>query len=106
MQGSTFKDLAADFLRQGLGLGADKPIVPPSASSVVKIDANGLPFVDCNPKAKVRRMNAQALVASFAAHLFHLRAKNALLKTTPEAPAVFCRATSKVLCACAQRQHF
>jgi plasmid stability protein len=62
MQGRTLRDLAADFLRQGLGMAAAQPPQPLPARSVVKLSANGLPVVHSSAKTSARRMSAQDLL--------------------------------------------
>jgi plasmid stability protein len=62
MQRRTLRDLAADFLRQGLGMTAAKPPELPPTHSMVKLSANGLPVVHGSAKAPARRMSAQDLL--------------------------------------------
>jgi plasmid stability protein len=62
MQGRTLRDLATDFLRQGLGMAPAKPPEPLPAHSIVKLSANGLPVVQGSAKAPARRMSAQDLL--------------------------------------------
>lgn len=62
MQGRTLRDLAADFLRQGLGMGALRPATPPPGSRV-EIGADGLPIIRGSDDAPSRSMTAEALIA-------------------------------------------
>jgi plasmid stability protein len=62
MQGRTLRDLAADFLRQGLGMGAPRPATPPPGSRV-EIGADGLPIIRGSDDAPSRAMTAEALIA-------------------------------------------
>lgn len=63
MQGRTLRDLAADFLRQGLGMAQTKttPTVPPD--SMVCIDANGLPVIRSGHNAPAAHMSLDELLA-------------------------------------------
>lgn len=62
MQGRTLRDLAADFLRQGLGMGASRP-APPALGSRVEIGADGLPIIRGGADAPARLMSNEALTA-------------------------------------------
>ena len=62
MQGRTLRDLAADFLRQGLGMGAPRPATPPPGSRV-EIGADGLPIIRGVADAPARLMSNEALIA-------------------------------------------
>lgn len=62
MQGRTLRDLAADFLRQGLGMRASRP-APPALGSRVEIDADGLPIIRGGADAPARLMSNEALTA-------------------------------------------
>ena len=62
MQGRTLRDLAADFLRQGLGMGAPRPATPPPGSRV-EIGADGLPIIRGGADAPARLMSTEALIA-------------------------------------------
>ena len=62
MQGSTLKDLIADFIRQGLGLGAAKPANPLAESSMVYLAPNGLPVVRCGANAPASRATLQEVL--------------------------------------------
>jgi hypothetical protein len=63
MQRRTLRDLAADFIRQGLGLSvaASEP-VPPRGSQV-QIGADGIPFFPCNANAPASEMTIEELLA-------------------------------------------
>ena len=61
-QGRTLRDLAADFIRQGLGMTAAKPAETPGPDSMVQIGTNGLPFFRCRPDAPASRMSLQELL--------------------------------------------
>ena len=62
MQGRTLRDLVADFLRQGLGMGASQPLMPPPGSRV-EIGADGLPIIRGGAEAPARLMSTEALIA-------------------------------------------
>lgn len=62
MQGRTLRDLVADFLRQGLGMVAPQPLMPPSGSRV-EIGADGLPIIRGGAEAPARLMSTEALIA-------------------------------------------
>jgi hypothetical protein len=61
MQGRTLRDLATEFLRQGLGLAVAKAEVS-TAQSMVKLKANGLPVVPAQANATARRMGTSDLL--------------------------------------------
>ena len=61
MQGRTLRDLAADFLRQGLRMGELRPVTPP-AGSRVEIDADGLPVIRGVADAPARLMSTEQLL--------------------------------------------
>ena len=63
MQGRTLRDLAADFLRQGLGLATPWQAIPPPSGSLVEIGADGLPIIRGATDAPASRMSAEALIA-------------------------------------------
>ena len=63
MQGRTLRDLAAEFIRQGLGMAAPKPPQVPPPGSRIEIGADGLPIVRGVPAAPARRMSSEALIA-------------------------------------------
>lgn len=121
MQGRTLRDLAADFLRQGLGMAAPRQATTPPPSSAIEIGSDGLPVIRGRTDAPARRMSAEALIESnrsckprrtcamagclfdtnawlasvFEQHPFHGIARQALQQATPAEPAVFCRATQQ-----------
>lgn len=63
MQGRTLRDLATDFLRQGLGLAAARrpPELPPD--SPIQINENGFPVIRCGPNAPAQFMSAEEFIA-------------------------------------------
>lgn len=63
MQGRTLRDLAAEFLRQGLGLAAPKPPTALPPDSPVQIKENGFPVIRCGLSAPAQFMSAEALIA-------------------------------------------
>jgi plasmid stability protein len=63
MQGRTLRDLAADFLRQGLGMAAPRQALAPPPGSPVEISADGLPIIRGGADAPARLMSAEALIA-------------------------------------------
>lgn len=62
IQGRTLRDLVADFLRQGLGMAAQKTPETSPLGSMVEIAANGLPVIRCRADAPVSRMTPQDLL--------------------------------------------
>lgn len=62
MQGRTLRDLAADFIRQGLGLAAPRPLQAPSPGSRAEISADGMPIIRGEPDAPAQRMSAEDLI--------------------------------------------
>lgn len=62
VQGRTLKELVADLLRQGLGMGQRAPLERPPAGSVVEIGDNGLPVIRCRADAPASRMSVEALL--------------------------------------------
>lgn len=62
MQGRTLRDLATDFLRQGLGMAAPRQATPPPPSSLVEIGSDGLPVIRGRADAPARLMSAEALI--------------------------------------------
>lgn len=63
MQGRTLRDLAADFLRQGLGMAAVKAAPNVPADSMVTIGAEGLPVIRSGNNAPAASMGLDALLA-------------------------------------------
>ena len=62
VQGRTLKELVADLLRQGLGMGQRTPLEKPPAGSMVEIGVNGLPVIRCRADAPASRMPVEALL--------------------------------------------
>ena len=62
VQGRTLKELVADLLRQGLGMGQRTPLERPPAGSMVEIGANGLPVIRCRADAPASHMTVEALL--------------------------------------------
>ena len=63
MQGRTLRDLAADFLRQGLGMAAVNAAPNVPADSMVTIGAEGLPVIRSGSNAPAASMGLDALLA-------------------------------------------
>ena len=63
MQGRTLRDLAAEFIRQGLGLPAPRPPQAPPPGSPVEGGASGLPVVRCRADAPARGLAIDELLA-------------------------------------------
>ena len=63
MQGRTLRDLAADFIRQGLGLTAARPPQAPPADSPVHVGSNGLPVIRCRADAPASGLALDDLLA-------------------------------------------
>lgn len=63
MQGRTLRDLAADFLRQGLGMAAPRPATQLPPGSPVEISADGMPIIRGGADAPALGMSADALIA-------------------------------------------
>ena len=76
MQRRTVDDLAAEYLRQGLGMAASSPMPAPPAGSRVQISANGLPELQCRANAPASRMNAKQLLQLEQAGLAELAIKH------------------------------
>lgn len=62
MQGRTLRDLAAEFIRAGLGMAAPRAPQTPPPDSMVSIGPTGLPFVRCSAGAPAARMGVDALL--------------------------------------------
>lgn len=62
VQGRTLKELVADLLRQGLGMGQRAPLARPPAGSMVEIGATGLPVIRCRADAPASHMTVEALL--------------------------------------------
>jgi hypothetical protein len=63
MQGRTLRDLAADFIRQGLGLAAPRPLQAPPPGARAEISADGMPIIRGEPDAPARLMSTETLIA-------------------------------------------
>lgn len=63
MQGRTLRDLAADFIRQGLGLATPRPPQTPSPDSMVQLSPGGLPVIRCAAVAPAQSQTIDALLA-------------------------------------------
>ena len=62
MQGRTLRDLATDFLRQGLGLAAPKPPTELPPDSPIQINENGFPVFRGGDNAPARHMTVEQLL--------------------------------------------
>lgn len=62
MQGRTLRDLAADFLRQGLGMVPTKLPGQLPANSMLTIGDGGLPVITSRANAKALQMSVQDLL--------------------------------------------
>lgn len=63
MQGRTLRDLAADFIRQGLGLAGPRPLQAPPPGSRAEISGDGMPIIRGEPDAPALLMSTEALIA-------------------------------------------
>lgn len=63
MQGRTLRDLAADFIRQGLGLAAPRPPQAPPPESMLQVNAGGLPVIRCRVDAPALGLAVDELLA-------------------------------------------
>ena len=63
MQGRTLRDLAADLLRQGLGMAAPRPPQVPPPGSMVAVGSSGLPVVRGRADAPAQGLPVEALLA-------------------------------------------
>jgi hypothetical protein len=63
MQGRTLRDLAAEFIRQGLGMAAPKPPQAPEPGSIVQLSPGGLPVIRCSADAPALGLSLDALLA-------------------------------------------
>ena len=61
-EGRKLKDVAADLLKRGLA-DQGKPTTPIPAKPLIKIQANGLPVVQCGTDAPASRMTIDELLA-------------------------------------------
>lgn len=63
MQGRTLRDLAADFIRQGLGLATPRPPQAPPPDSIVQLSQSGLPVIRCRADAPALGLAVDELLA-------------------------------------------
>ncbi len=63
MQGRTLRDLAAEFIRQGLGMATPRLTEALPLDSMVQIGAGGLPVVRCRADAPAKGKDIDALLA-------------------------------------------
>ena len=56
------KELAADFLRLGLGMVPQPPLASPPSDSMVTTGNDGLPLIRCMTDAPASRMNTAELL--------------------------------------------
>ena len=63
MQGRTLRDLAAEFIRQGLGLAAPPPTQAPPPGSMVQLNTGGLPVIRCRASAPTLGLTVNDLLA-------------------------------------------
>jgi plasmid stability protein len=63
MQGRTLRDLAADFIRQGLGLAAPRSPQAPPGDSRVQLNPAGLPVIRCSADAPAPGLTVDDLLA-------------------------------------------
>jgi len=63
MQGRTLRDLAAEFIRVGLGMAAPRPRQASPQGSMVQIGPGGLPFILCRSDARSSRVSVLDLLA-------------------------------------------
>lgn len=62
MQGRTLRDLAADFLRQGLGMAAPRPATTLPQKLPFDIGADGIPIFHGSADAPATRMTLKELL--------------------------------------------
>jgi hypothetical protein len=62
MQRRTVKDLVAECLRQGLDATPPAPAAKPSPNAKVKVNASGLPVIQCRANAPAARMRRKQLL--------------------------------------------
>lgn len=62
VQGRALGDLAADYLRQGLGMAAPRPPKTPSSDPMVEIGPRGLSVMRCRADAPTSRMSVEKLL--------------------------------------------
>ena len=63
IQGRTLRDLVAEFLRQGLGLSANKPANSPTPDGMLMLSTGGLPMIRCRADAPAAQMSPQELLS-------------------------------------------
>jgi plasmid stability protein len=62
MQGRTLRDLATDFLRQGLGMTAPRPVTTLPPDSPIQINENGFPVFRGGDNAPAQHMTLEQLL--------------------------------------------
>ncbi len=62
MQGRTLRDLATEFLRQGLGMAAPSPVTAFSPDSPIQINENGFPVFRSGNHAPAQHMTIEQLL--------------------------------------------
>jgi plasmid stability protein len=62
MQGRTLRDLAADFLRQGLGMATPRPALSLPQKLPYDIGDNGIPVFRCGDNAPASHMTLKELL--------------------------------------------
>lgn len=62
MQGRTLRDLAADFLRQGLGMAAPRQVITPLRDLPFDLSADGIPLFRGSPTAPAVHMSLEELL--------------------------------------------
>ncbi|MDZ7939141.1 MAG: hypothetical protein U5M53_13045 [Rhodoferax sp.] len=62
MQGRTLRDLAADFLRQGLGMAAQRQATQLPPDSPIRINENGFPVFRGGDNAPAQHMTLEQLL--------------------------------------------
>ncbi len=62
MQGRTLRDLATEFLRQGLGMAPPLRVTPLPPDSPIQINENGFPVFRCGNNAPAQHMTIEQLL--------------------------------------------
>lgn len=62
MQGRTLRDLATDFLRQGLGMAPPQRVTTLPPDSAIQINENGFPFFRSGNSAPAQHMTIEQLL--------------------------------------------
>lgn len=62
MQGRTLRDLAADFLRQGLGMAAPRPVTQLPQDAPFDLTADGIPIFRGSSDAPAAHMSLEQLL--------------------------------------------